>query len=132
MKAGNVQSLNHDLCPQLVERRAARKAAMVSMRTGRCSPAMRSRSSASDVARFHAPDAEIRPAMLIGFVCHAGVFNGADSIFRGILVPVFGLKAQLLRRDARMLAESTTKGLTEEQKAAVVASFNEGVAKKTN
>ena len=60
------------------------------------------------------------------------VFNGADSIFRGILVPVFGLKPQLLRRDARMLAESTTKGLTEEQKAAVVASFNEGVAKKTN
>ena len=45
---------------------------------------------------------------------------------------VFGLKPQLLRRDARMLAESTTKGLTEEQKAAVVASFNEGVAKKTN
>ena len=31
-----------------------------------------------------------------------------------------------------MLAEETTKGLTEEQKAAVVASFNEGVAKKTN
>ena len=60
------------------------------------------------------------------------VFNGADTIFRGILVPVFGLKPQLLRRDARMLAESTTKGLTEEQKAAVVASFNEGVAKKTN
>ena len=60
------------------------------------------------------------------------VFNGADSIFRGILVPVFGLKAQLLRRDARVLAEETTKGLTEEQKAAVVASFNEGVAKKTN
>ena len=43
-----------------------------------------------------------------------------------------GLKAQLLRRDARVLAEETTKGLTEEQKAAVVASFNEGVAKKTN
>ena len=60
------------------------------------------------------------------------VFNGADSIFRGILVPVFGLKAQLLRRDARVLAEETTKGLTEEQKAAVVASFNEGVSKKTN
>ena len=60
------------------------------------------------------------------------VFNGADSIFRGILVPIFGLKAQLLRRDARVLAEETTKGLTEEQKAAVVASFNEGVAKKTN
>ena len=60
------------------------------------------------------------------------VFNGADSIFRGILVPLFGLKAQLLRRDARVLAEETTKGLTEEQKAAVVASFNEGVAKKTN
>ena len=47
-------------------------------------------------------------------------------------MPVFGLKPQLLRRDARMLAESTTKGLTAEQKAAVVASFNEGVAKKTN
>ena len=60
------------------------------------------------------------------------VFNGADSIFRGILVPVFGLKAQLLRRDARVLAEETTKGLTAEQKAAVVASFNEGVSKKTN
>ena len=60
------------------------------------------------------------------------VFNGADSVFRGILVPVFGLKAQLLRRDARVLAEESTKGLTEEQKAAVVASFNEGVAKKTN
>ena len=30
------------------------------------------------------------------------------------------------------IAEETTKGLTEEQKAAVVASFNEGVAKKTN
>ena len=60
------------------------------------------------------------------------VFNGADSIFRGILVPIFGLKAQLLRRDARVLAEETTKGLTEEQKAAVVASFNEGVSKKTN
>ena len=29
-------------------------------------------------------------------------------------------------------AKETTKGLTEEQKAAVVASFNEGVAKKTN
>ena len=40
--------------------------------------------------------------------------------------------AELLRRDARVLAEETTKGLTEEQKAAVVASFNEGVAKKTN
>ena len=69
--------------------------------------------------------------------CHAvgtmlPVFNGADSVFRGILVPVFGLKAQLLRRDARVLAEESTKGLTEEQKAAVVASFNEGVAKKTN
>ena len=60
------------------------------------------------------------------------LFNGADSVFRGILVPVFGLKAQLLRRDARVLAEESTKGLTEEQKAAVVASFNEGVAKKTN
>ena len=47
-------------------------------------------------------------------------------------MPLFGLKAQLLRRDARVLAEETTKGLTEEQKAAVVASFNEGVAKKTN
>ena len=47
-------------------------------------------------------------------------------------MPVFGLKAQLLRRDARVLAEESTKGLTEEQKAAVVASFNEGVAKKTN
>ena len=47
-------------------------------------------------------------------------------------VPIFGLKAQLLRRDARVLAEETTKGLTEEQKAAVVASFNEGVSKKTN
>ena len=45
---------------------------------------------------------------------------------------VFGLKAQLLRRDARVLAEESTKGLTEEQKAAVVASFNEGLAKKTN
>ena len=54
------------------------------------------------------------------------------TVFRGILVPVFGLKAQLLRRDARVLAEESTKGLTEEQKAAVVASFNEGVAKKTN
>ena len=71
---------------------------------------------------------------MLTFVCYLmlPVFNGADSIFRGILVPVFGLKAQLLRRDARVLAEETTKGLTEEQKAAVVASFNEGVAKKTN
>ena len=67
-----------------------------------------------------------------GGVYATQVFNGADSIFRGILVPIFGLKAQLLRRDARVLAEETTKGLTEEQKAAVVASFNEGVAKKTN
>ena len=32
---------------------------------------------------------------------------------------------------ARALVEETTKGLTEEQKAAVVASFNEGVSKKT-
>ena len=71
---------------------------------------------------------------MLTFVCYLmlPVFNGADSIFRGILVPVFGLKAQLLRRDARVLAEETTKGLTAEQKAAVVASFNEGVAKKTN
>ena len=71
---------------------------------------------------------------MLTFVCYLmlPVFNGADSVFRGILVPVFGLKAQLLRRDARVLAEESTKGLTEEQKAAVVASFNEGVAKKTN
>ena len=71
---------------------------------------------------------------MLTFVCYLmlPVFNGADSVFRGILVPVFGLKAQLLRRDARVLAEESTKGLTEEQKAAVVASFNEGVSKKTN
>ena len=71
---------------------------------------------------------------MLTFVCYLmlPVFNGADSIFRGVLVPVFGLKAQLLRRDARVLAEETTKDLTEEQKAAVVASFNEGVSKKTN
>ena len=71
---------------------------------------------------------------MLTFVCYLmlPVFNGADSVFRGILVPVFRLKAQLLRRDARVLAEESTKGLTEEQKAAVVASFNEGVAKKTN
>ena len=75
--------------------------------------------------------AEIKPAMRHQLDA-TQVFNGADSIFRGILVPVFGLKAQLLRRDARVLAEETTKGLTEEQKAAVVASFNEGVSKKTN
>ena len=75
--------------------------------------------------------AEIKPAMRHRLDA-TQVFNGADSVFRGILVPVFGLKAQLLRRDARVLAEESTKGLTEEQKAAVVASFNEGVAKKTN
>ena len=75
--------------------------------------------------RFESVRAAASPDML-------PVFNGADSVFRGILVPVFGLKAQLLRRDARVLAEESTKGLTEEQKAAVVASFNEGVAKKTN
>ena len=70
--------------------------------------------------------------MQITRATYATRFNGADSIFRGVLVPIFGLKAQLLRRDARVLAEETTKGLTEEQKAAVVASFNEGVSKKTN
>lgn len=72
-------------------------------------------------------------SMMLSFVCYLmlPVFNGTDSIFRGVLVPVFGLKAQLLRRDARALVEETTKGLTEEQKAAVVASFNEGVSKKT-
>ena len=75
--------------------------------------------------------AEIKPAMRHRLDA-TQVFNGADSIFRGILVPIFGLKAQLLRRDARVLAEETTKGLTAEQKAAVVASFNEGVSKKTN
>jgi len=72
-------------------------------------------------------------SLALSAVCYLmlPVFNGAEQIFRGVLVPLFGLKATLLKRDARVLAQTATRGLSEKQRQMVVEAFQDEIAKKT-
>jgi receptor expression-enhancing protein 5/6 len=65
-------------------------------------------------------------SLALTFVCYLmlPMFQGAEVIFRGVLVPLFGLKATLLKRDARVLAQDATRGLTPKQRDLVVDAFH--------
>lgn len=65
------------------------------------------------------------------------MFNGADQVFRRVLVPLFNLRREMIKRDARMLMTEVTRKLPESHRASFSAElatiFQMGAeGKKTN
>ena len=57
------------------------------------------------------------------------MFNGAEQVFRRALAPVFGLRSEMIQRDARILIAEVTSKLPEREQSATLAAISGEISK---
>lgn len=59
------------------------------------------------------------------------MFNGAEQVFRRVLSPLFGLRAEMIKRDARILIAEVTSKLSEKDQSDTLKAISGEISKQT-